>query len=431
MRRTALFDVHQRHGATFTGFAGWEMPVRYGSDVAEHHAVRKSVGLFDLGHMGQIEVSGPEAAAFLDFALVGRLSAVRVGRAKYTMLCHTTGGVLDDLVVYRLAERRFLVVANAANAQVVRAMLGEHSGGFAVEIAMLDRSLIAVQGPGAAGIVGAHPELPYYAIKNGQVAGRDVLLARTGYTGEDGFEIYCDNADAAGIWAWAVASGANPAGLACRDTLRLEAGMPLYGHELTVRTTPFDAGLGRVVALDKRDFVGAAALREAAAREAAAREAAARDTAAPEAAARDAAGDSSGNDLVGRPEGRDADGGSEFVSSGKELVGLVGKGRRSPRAGYSVVDAVTGVKVGEVTSGAPSPTLGYPIALAYVTKNLDKVALAVDVRGVHEEVEVVPLPFYRRPTAARTADPGAHRSGSGNGNGNNQGNLMNPLHPEV
>jgi aminomethyltransferase len=350
LRRTALFDVHQRLGATTTRFAGWEMPVRYGSDVAEHHAVRKSAGLFDLGHMGQIEVSGPEAAAFLDFALVGRLSAVRVGRAKYTMLCHTTGGVLDDLVVYRLAERRFLVVANAANAQVVLAMLGEHSGGFAAGIAMLDRALIAVQGPGAAAIVGEHPELPYYAIKNGQVAGRDVLLARTGYTGEDGFEIYCANEDAAGIWAWAAENGATPAGLACRDTLRLEAGMPLYGHELTVRTTPFDAGLGRVVALDKRDFVGAAALREA-------------------------AGD----------------------ASGKTLVGLAGKGRRSPRAGYPVVDAVTGEKVGEVTSGAPSPTLGHPIALAYIAKNLDDKALAVDVRGVREDVEIVPLPFYRRP----------------------------------
>ncbi|GIF04873.1 glycine cleavage system aminomethyltransferase GcvT [Actinoplanes siamensis] len=346
MRRTALHDVHRRLGATFTGFAGWEMPLRYGSDVAEHHLVRRSAGLFDLGHMGQIEVAGPDAAAFLDHALVGRLSAIAIGRAKYTMLCHTTGGVLDDLVVYRLEEQRFLVVANAANAAVVRAMLGEHSGGFAVSVATLDRALIAIQGPAAVRIVGERPHLRYYAVEPARLADRDVLLARTGYTGEDGFEIYCENAGAEAIWAWATAAGAEPAGLACRDTLRLEAGMPLYGHELTVRTTPFHAGLGRVVALDKRDFVGAAALRDA------------------------------------EPD--------------TMLVGLVTRGRRSPRAGHAVIDTMTGAKVGEVTSGAPSPTLGHPIALAYVTKNLGNARLAVDVRGTHEDAEIVELPFYQR-----------------------------------
>ncbi|GIF14261.1 glycine cleavage system aminomethyltransferase GcvT [Actinoplanes teichomyceticus] len=346
MRRTALHDVHQRLGATFTGFAGWQMPLRYGSDVAEHHCVRRSAGLFDLGHMGQLEVTGADAAAFLDYALVGRLSAVPVGRAKYTMLCHTNGGVLDDLVVYRLAERRFLVVANAANAAIVLAMLGEYSGGYTVTVTERDRALIAVQGPHAVRVVGEHPDLRYYGIKPDRFAGRDVLLARTGYTGEDGFEIYCDNADAEAVWERAAAAGAAPAGLACRDTLRLEAGMPLYGHELTVRTTPFHAGLGRVVALDKRDFVGGPALRAV------------------------------------RPE--------------TVLVGLVTRGRRAPRAGYAVLDPDTGAKVGEVTSGAPSPTLGHPIAMAYVAKNLEKKRLVVDVRGTHEEADIVPLPFYRR-----------------------------------
>ncbi|KUL33035.1 glycine cleavage system aminomethyltransferase GcvT [Actinoplanes awajinensis] len=346
MRRTALHDVHRRLGANLTSFAGWEMPLRYGSDVAEHHSVRKAAGLFDLGHMGQIDVTGPEAAAFLDYALVGRLSAVPVGRAKYTMLCHTTGGVLDDLVVYRLAEQHFLVVANAANTPVVLAMLGEYSGGYPVTITAADRALIAVQGPQAVSIVGEHPDLRYYAIKPERLAGRDVLLARTGYTGEDGFEIYCENADAEAIWDWAAAAGAAPAGLACRDTLRLEAGMPLYGHELTVRTTPMHAGLGRVVALDKRDFVGAEALRA--------------------------------------------------VEPESVLVGLVTKGRRSPRAGHAVLDPATGAKVGEVTSGAPSPTLGHPIAMAYVAKNLNLTKLLVDVRGTREEADIVPLPFYKR-----------------------------------
>jgi aminomethyltransferase len=348
LRHTALHHVHQRLGAAMTGFAGWSMPLRYGSDIAEHHTVRTGAGLFDLGHMGQLEVTGPDAAAFLDFALVGRLSAVAVGRAKYTMLCHTTGGVLDDLVVYRLADDRFLVVANASNAPVVRAMLGEHSGGFTVRIADAGRSLIAVQGPRSSEVVGVHPDLRYYGIKRDRLAGRDVLLARTGYTGEDGFEIYCANEDAELIWEWAAAAGATPAGLACRDTLRLEAGMPLYGHELTLRTTPFHAGLGRVVALDKSDFVGAAALRT--------------------------------------------------VQPDVQLVGLATKGRRSPRAGHAVLDPATGTRVGEVTSGAPSPTLGHPIAMAYLATDLAEpgTRLIVDIRGTHEEAEIVSLPFYRR-----------------------------------
>jgi aminomethyltransferase len=348
LRHTALHHVHQRLSAAMTGFAGWSMPLRYGSDIAEHHTVRTGAGLFDLGHMGQIEVTGRDAAAFLDHALVGRLSKVAVGRAKYTMLCHTTGGVLDDLVVYRLAEDRFLVVANASNAAVVRAMLGEHSGGWTVAIADADRSLIAVQGPKAVDVVGEHPDLRYYAIKAERLAGRDVLLARTGYTGEDGFEIYCANEDAEAIWAWATASGAVPCGLACRDTLRLEAGMPLYGHELTLGTTPFHAGLGRVVALDKSDFVGAAALRAA------------------------------------RPE--------------RLLAGLVTKGRRSPRAGHAILDPDTGDRIGEVTSGVPSPTLGHPIAMAYLPAGRTEpgTRVLVDIRGTREEAEVVTLPFYRR-----------------------------------
>jgi aminomethyltransferase len=348
LRHTALHDVHQRLGATMTGFAGWSMPLRYGSDIGEHHTVRTGAGLFDLGHMGQIEVTGRDAAAFLDHALVGRLSKVAVGRAKYTMLCHTTGGVLDDLVVYRLADDRFVVVANAANAAVVRAMLGEHSGGWTVGIADTDRSLIAVQGPRAVDVVGEHPDLRYYGIRPERLAGRDVLLARTGYTGEDGFEIYCANDDAEAIWAWAAGRGAVPCGLACRDTLRLEAGMPLYGHELTLRTTPFHAGLGRVVDLDKSDFVGAAALRTV------------------------------------RPD--------------RLLVGLVTKGRRSPRAGHPVLDPETGQHIGEVTSGVPSPTLGHPIAMAYLPADRTEpgIRVLVDIRGTREETAVVALPFYRR-----------------------------------
>ncbi|GAA1527407.1 glycine cleavage system aminomethyltransferase GcvT [Dactylosporangium maewongense] len=350
---TPLFDVHRDLGATFTSFAGWRMPLRYQGDLAEHHAVRRAAGLFDLSHMGQLEVTGADAGRFLDYALVGRLSAIEVGRARYTMLCHDTGGVLDDLVVYRLADRRYLVVANAANTAVVFAMLREHADGFHVTVrdTSADWALIAVQGPSAASILDPGP-LRYYAIRPFPLAGRDVLLARTGYTGEDGFEVYCRPDDAVAVWRALLDRGPTPAGLACRDTLRLEAGMALYGHELSVRRTPLQAGLARLVDFSKRDFVGAAALRRQ------------RDSAPVEV-----------------------------------LAGLVTGSRRAPRAGYQVLDPATGAMAGTVTSGALSPTLGHPVAMAYVPPALAEpgTRLAVDVRGASVDATVVQLPFYVAP----------------------------------
>jgi aminomethyltransferase len=368
-RRTPLTQVHERLGATLTDFAGWLMPLRYGSETAEHQAVRTAAGLFDLSHMGELAVSGPEAAAALDYALVGYLTALRPGRARYTMICAADGGVLDDLIVYRLADTEFLVVANAANAAAVTALLTERAAGMDAVVAdrTSDYALIAIQGPRSADILGPLTDaslgaVKYYASYPATVAGAAVLLARTGYTGEDGFEIFARPADAEGIWTTLSKAGADrglvPAGLAARDTLRLEAGMPLYGSELGPDLTPFDAGLGRVVKLDKPgDFVGRAALT-------------ARAQAAPE----------------------------------RALVGLVAQSRRVPRHGYSVL--WDGAPCGTVTSGAPSPTLGAPIAMAYVTRAVaDEAAredgagrLAVDVRGRAEPAKLVPLPFYRRPT---------------------------------
>ncbi|MCW3818777.1 glycine cleavage system aminomethyltransferase GcvT [Micromonospora sp. DR5-3] len=362
-RCTPLHDVHAALGASFTGFAGWSMPIRYSSEIAEHKAVRSTAGLFDLCHMGELELTGREAGAALDFALVGRPSKIGVGRARYSMICAEDGGILDDLVVYRLAEERFLVVANAANVLVVRDALNERASGFdaAVRDASDDWALIAVQGPASAEIVSQLTDLDvsalrYYAIDEAVLAGATVLLARTGYTGEDGFEVYCRPEDAAAVWAALTEAGEQhglvPAGLACRDTLRLEAGMPLYGQELGRDVTPFEAGLDRVVAFDKDGgFVGEAAL-----------------------AARRVAG------------------------ARRTLVGLVSAGRRSPRAGYPVLDPSTGAQIGRVTSGAPSPTLGRPIAMAYVPVGRDEpgTRLAVDIRGAAEDVEVVALPFYRR-----------------------------------
>ncbi|MFI5776105.1 glycine cleavage system aminomethyltransferase GcvT [Nocardia sp. NPDC051570] len=357
-----LDAVHTAAGASFIDFGGWRMPVRYTGELAEHRAVREAAGIFDLSHMGEIEVSGPEAARMLDFALVGHLSAVPVGRARYTMMCHDNGGILDDLVVYRLAADRFLVVANAANAQVIYVLLRDRAHGFAAEVTdrTTEFALIAVQGPRSAAIVGAVAEadlagLKYYASTAARVADTDVLLARTGYTGEDGFEVYCPPDRAAGIWGALVEAGQphglRPAGLACRDTLRLEAGMPLYGNELHVGIAPFEVGLGRVVKFDKPGaFVGRKAL-----------------------AARQQAG------------------------ADRILVGLVGDGRRAGRHGYAVFDG--DAEVGIVTSGALSPTLGRPIAMAMVTAKYAEpgTALTVDIRGRREPVEVASLPFYSRP----------------------------------
>ncbi|MFI1729987.1 glycine cleavage system aminomethyltransferase GcvT [Streptomyces acidicola] len=370
LRRTALDALHRSLGATMTDFAGWDMPLRYGSERDEHNAVRTRAGLFDLSHMGEISVTGPQAAALLDHALVGNIGGVRVGRARYTMICREDGGILDDLIVYRLAETEagsshYMVVANASNAQVVLDALMERSAGFDAEVRD-DRdayALIAVQGPESPGILASLTDadlegLKYYAGLPGTVAGVPALIARTGYTGEDGFELFVKPEHAVELWQALTKAGEGaglvPCGLSCRDTLRLEAGMPLYGHELSTSLTPFDAGLGRVVKFEKEgDFVGREALTEAAARAGA--------------------------------------------NPPRVLVGLVAEGRRVPRAGYAVV--ADGTVIGEVTSGAPSPTLGKPIAMAYVDAAHSAPGtpgVGVDIRGTHEPYEVVALPFYKR-----------------------------------
>jgi aminomethyltransferase len=365
-RRTPLTSLHEQLGASMTDFAGWLMPLRYRSETAEHNAVRTAAGIFDLSHMGEFSVSGPGAAEALDYALTGQPSALRPGRARYTMICAADGGILDDLIVYRLEPDEFLIVANAANAAIVGTALADRAAGrdAAVSDRTEDYALIAVQGPNAAAILAPLTsadlaEVKYYASYPTQIAGYEVLLARTGYTGEDGFEIFASPDDAERLWAALSEAGAThgmiPAGLAARDTLRLEAGMPLYGNELGLDLTPFDAGLGRVVKLDKPgDFVGREAL-----------------------AARSAA------------------------AARQQLVGLKMESRRVPRHGYSVL--WEGEQCGAVTSGAPSPTLGMPIAMAYVRPDVALAAasgnsgLAVDVRGRAEPATLAELPFYHRP----------------------------------
>jgi aminomethyltransferase len=366
-RFSPLHSAHVAAGASFTDFAGWQMPVRYSSDLAEHHAVRRNAGLFDLSHMAEIRVSGPQGGEFLDHALAGQLSVIQLMQAKYSLLLNSRGGIIDDLVVYRTGESEFLVVANAGNHDQALDALTRRAARF--DVTVTDESdataLIAVQGPNALAIVqavdgfaldGDLTDLRYYRALTASFRGTPVLVARTGYTGEDGFELYLPSDAALALWDAIVEAGADhglvPAGLASRDTLRLEAGMPLYGHELTTSTYPAQAGLGRVVNLAKP------------------------------------------TDFVGRTASEEGPAGDAPV-----LVGLVSAGKRAGRAGYAIYRSADATEAeGIITSGALSPTLGYPIAMAYLPPALARLdtEVFIDVRGTRAPATVISLPFYKR-----------------------------------
>lgn len=343
------------------------MPVSYGSDLAEHHAVRNAAGIFDISHMAEIGVTGPQAIEFLEYALAGKMSNLALMQAKYSLLLDESAGIIDDLIVYHNAEGEYLVVANAGNHDVAVEQLTARAKNFDVKVT--DHSdataLIAVQGPRALEILQATEgfevlegqqsltDLKYYWTTGATFNGNSVYVARTGYTGEDGFELYLNTADATELWQALMKAGEPlgliPAGLASRDTLRLEAGMPLYGHELSRDILPAQAGLARVVHFTKEgDFVGRAAAE------------------------------------AGPAEGA------------RVLVGLTSEGRRAGRAGYAVVDGDT--VVGEITSGALSPTLGHPIAMGFVDPQYSEpgTVLDIDVRGSKIPATVTALPFYKR-----------------------------------
>ncbi|CAN5281697.1 glycine cleavage system aminomethyltransferase GcvT [soil metagenome] len=389
-----LHAVHVAAGASFTDFAGWQMPVRYSSDLAEHRAVRTAAGIFDLSHMAEILVAGPESAVFLDYALAGELSATALGQAKYSLLLSERGGIVDDVVVYRTGTSEFLIVANAGNHVAAFEALVARSEHFDVEVSdQSDRlALIAVQGPRAREIVmaapgigfgraaaGDHPlgSVKYYWSLAATYANEPLLVARTGYTGEDGFELYVPTAHAVALWNELVAAGQPfglvPAGLAARDTLRLEAGMPLYGHELSLHTRPEQAGLGRVVNFTKGDFVGRGALESPATGSRAQAPAVNQNQAQP-------------------PEGA-------APTDGRVLAGLVGEGKRAARAGYEVFETPSSAApIGVVTSGVLSPTLGVPVAMAYLDPSFTEPGtdVVIDVRGTRLPFTVTPVPFYRR-----------------------------------
>ena len=361
IHQTPLHERHEALGARLIEFGGWLMPVQYRGILEEHKAVRERAGLFDLSHMGELFVAGEDAGRALAYALVTNPPTLREGRAHYSMICAADGGVIDDLIVYRLAPEDYLVVANASNAHVVSDALATRLDGFraVLDDRSLATALCAIQGPRSVEILTPLTDvdlgaLRYYAIAEGTVAGIKSHVARTGYTGEDGFEVFVETSRAEELWdaLFAAGQGAGllPIGLGARDTLRLEAGMPLYGNELDRETTPFDAGLGRVVKLDKPDdFVGRTALEKIA-----------------------------------------------ETGPSKRLVGLVMQGRGIARHGYPVHagDRPTGV----VTSGTQSPTLGKAIAMAYVAPEDSETGtiLEVEIRDQRVPAEVVELPFYKR-----------------------------------
>lgn len=364
LKTTPLFEAHEALGASFTNFNGWNMPLKYASEITEHKAVREAVGIFDLSHMGELFVTGADAVKGLNTALAGDFSKMTIGRAKYTVMLTEDGTILDDLIVYRLGEDRYLMVPNAGNVEAVSEAVSQRLEGLDVSIDdATDRlSLVGVQGPKAQDMVSAlgaefaqaASSLKNYRVTEITVDGSDWIVARTGYTGEDGFEIITPNDQANHLWnrLFSADAGVAPTacGLASRDSLRLEAGMPLYGNELSRERTPFEAGLGRIVSFDKpEDFVGRAAL---------------------------------------EPH-RDA-------TPAQVLVGLTSDQRRAGRSGATIV--VGGQTVGVVTSGIPSPTLNKPVALGYIDAEYADVdtAVDVDIRGKALPFVLTKTPFYAR-----------------------------------
>ncbi len=353
LRRTPLYEEHKRAGARLVDFAGWEMPVQYGGIKAEHEAVRNRAGLFDVSHMGEAVVRGPEAEKAVQRLVTRDVGRLAEGQAGYAAVCYESGGTVDDVLVYRNPDD-FLLVVNASNREKDLAHFREHAADLDAEVVdeSDDWALLALQGPEAAGILRNLTDadlvsLKYYRYVVGEVDGSYAVVSRTGYTGEDGFEIFVRPDDAPRLWRRLVEAGATPAGLGARDTLRLEAGMCLYGNELDPETTPLEAGIGFAVHLDKEErFVGQEALRRQ------------------------------------REEGLR-----------KKLVGFKVQGRGIARHDHPV--AVGGEPVGKVTSGTQSPTLGEAIGLALVSPEVED-AFDVVIRDRPVEARAVPLPFYKR-----------------------------------
>jgi aminomethyltransferase len=344
LQRTALRDRHVELGARMVPFAGWEMPVQYEGVIPEHRAVRRDAGVFDVSHMGELEVEGPRAHAFLQSLLANDLARIEPGAAQYTLLTNDRGGIVDDLIAYRLEACRYLLVVNASNRQTAFEWLKEREvRGTEVSDRSDEYGLLAVQGPNALERLGLPPARPFtFAI--GEVDGIEVMVNRTGYTGESGCELLVTNDDAVALWDRVLARGVTPCGLGARDTLRLEVCYPLHGNDITPETDAISAGLGWVCALDK-EFTGAAELRRV-----------------------------------------------KAAGPARRLVAFVMEEAGIPRQGMAIVEG------GEVTSGTHSPMLDVGIGLGYVRAELGEpgTTVTVDVRGRHRKARVVKKPIYTR-----------------------------------
>jgi aminomethyltransferase len=363
LRRTALYDAHLALGAKIVPFGGFEMPVQYAGILKEHDAVRKRAGLFDLSHMAQFALRGADVGTWAESLTVNKVANMKPGQARYNIFTNERGGAHDDVIFYRLGEDRWLLVVNASNAEKMWAHVQANRAGD-VQLTNLhgERALIAIQGPRSREWLQPFLEaelapLKYYACCETRVRGsrETIVLARTGYTGEDGFELFLPAEDAVGVWDLLLAAnraqGLEPCGLGARDVLRLEAGMPLYGHEMTEEITPLQAGLGWALKFDKPAFRGKEAL------------------------------------LAQRDGGDYA-----------RIVGLVMEGRVPARAGYPVLAG--GARVGEIRSGSFGPSLGKNVATALIAPSAatEGTALEVEVRGTPHAAVVTALPFYKRPT---------------------------------
>jgi len=361
LRLTPLFEVHQEAGARLVPFAGWEMPVQYTGILAEHRAVREQAGLFDVSHMGEFLVEGPGALVFLQKVTSNDISSIEVGQAQYNVACLPSGGIVDDLLVYRRGQDRYLVCVNAGRLDEDWQWFSDNhneSDSCTLVNASDDFAQLAVQGPLAAQILQGMTDVDLSSIKTyrfteGVLGGVECIIARTGYTGEDGFELFVEPADAAALWTDVLAAGQPlglvPVGLGARDTLRLEMKYCLYGNDITTETTPLEARLGWITKLDKGDFIGREQLAE-----------------------------------------------QKEAGISRRLVGFQLCARGIPRHGYPVY--VNGALYGEVTSGAMSPSLGTGIGLCYLPTGSTTVGTTfeVEIRGRRIAAEVVKTPFYKK-----------------------------------
>lgn len=360
MKHTPLYALHKERGAKFVEFGGWEMPVQYTGIIEEHHATRNAAGLFDISHMGQVNVHGPDALAFLQSIATQDVASIAAGTSNYALLCYPDGGVVDDIFIYHLPDT-YLVVVNASNVDKDLAWIREHSQGFDVEIEDISEqtSMLALQGPHAEAILQRITPndvigLAFHGVIKGTLLdGIPALIARTGYTGEDGFELFISNEHAPAVWNALLdtghENGIRPVGLGARDSLRFEPKLVLYGHEISQSINPYEAGLGWVVKLDKGSFIGHDAL------------------------------------LRIKAEG-----------PRRKLIGLEMIGRGIARGGYRITTP-EGEDVGEVTTGMPAPTLGKNLALALVRTEHAKIGTELDViiRDKPVRARIVKTPFYQ------------------------------------